>query len=762
MAEYNRQIKDSLGNLIYPVTRVSAVTDFDTEAHIVNRNQSAGVVTLPSLTDLGSGVITVGSFTARVFETSNFNGDLRLYNIAGNTFTLADLTVSYVVVDYNAGTPIVKVVTNVDLITESDVVPVFTVYRHGTHVHSLPWDHLGLGLSNKINQRLVKTQRFTRESGLAVSESAGRIVLVGSGVVWYGAVRVLLDACNSSIDELHLYYHVASAWISDSVHVAAYNNTQYDNGVGLQTAVNNRYLINWIYRGVETEPHLYTVLGTQDYIKLEDAVAAQPRADLPTEIRAHAMLVGKIIVLKNAATATSILSPFDITFNAPSGGGVTDHNSLTGLQGGAVGEYYHLLAADVSKLAGIQAGAEVNVNADWNAVSGDAQILNKPTTLGGYGITDAQPLDADLTAIAALGVTTGFLKKTGANAWAIDTSTYSLTTHDHAAIYQPLDGDLTAIAALAGLTGFLKKTAANTWTLDTSAYSLTSHDHNGTYAPIAHVGAGGTAHAQVTPSVDGFMIAADKTKLNGIEAGAEVNNISDANAALLTGGGNTTLHTHDGRYYTEAEVDALVLAKSYPVGSIYWRNDSTSPATLFGGTWERILDLFPMAGGTTYAPGSTGGAATHVHSSPSHSHTVPSHVHASAAHDHTVPSHVHSSPVHAHGGTGLFVHANIATDGRLYMAKATYSWTGNPSTRITGTAYGTVNGDANTTGIIVGGSTANNAAANTGGAALTTDSTTPGNTGGAALTTDATTPGNTGSTSNLPPYKAFYVWVRTA
>jgi hypothetical protein len=32
-----------------------------------------------------------------------------------------------------------------------------------------------------------------------------------------------------------------------------------------------------------------------------------------------------------------------------------------------------------SKLTGIEAGAEVNVNADWNAVSGDAQILNKPT-----------------------------------------------------------------------------------------------------------------------------------------------------------------------------------------------------------------------------------------------------------------------------------------------------------------------------------------------------------------------------------------------
>ena len=35
--------------------------------------------------------------------------------------------------------------------------------------------------------------------------------------------------------------------------------------------------------------------------------------------------------------------------------------------------------AEKDKLAGIEAGAEANVNADWNASSGDAQILNKPT-----------------------------------------------------------------------------------------------------------------------------------------------------------------------------------------------------------------------------------------------------------------------------------------------------------------------------------------------------------------------------------------------
>jgi len=39
-------------------------------------------------------------------------------------------------------------------------------------------------------------------------------------------------------------------------------------------------------------------------------------------------------------------------------------------------------------------------------------------------------------------------------------------------------------------------------------------------APSSHVGAGGTAHAAATTSVAGFMSAADKSKLNGIETGA--------------------------------------------------------------------------------------------------------------------------------------------------------------------------------------------------------------------------------------------------
>lgn len=54
------------------------------------------------------------------------------------------------------------------------------------------------------------------------------------------------------------------------------------------------------------------------------------------------------------------------------------------------------------------------------------------------------------------------------------------------------------------------------------------------------------------------------------------------------------------------------LSSVYPVGSIYMSVNSTSPATLFGGTWERIQDRFLLAAGSTYAAGGFGGEATHT------------------------------------------------------------------------------------------------------------------------------------------------------
>lgn len=51
--------------------------------------------------------------------------------------------------------------------------------------------------------------------------------------------------------------------------------------------------------------------------------------------------------------------------------------------------YKQFSATEKAKLAGIAAGAEVNVNADWNSVSGDSQILNKPIIPTSFTVRDS-------------------------------------------------------------------------------------------------------------------------------------------------------------------------------------------------------------------------------------------------------------------------------------------------------------------------------------------------------------------------------------
>lgn len=82
--------------------------------------------------------------------------------------------------------------------------------------------------------------------------------------------------------------------------------------------------------------------------------------------------------------------------------------------------------------------------------------------------------------------------------------------------------------------------------------------------------------------------------------------------------------------------DVLKKAKldAHPVGSYYWSNDSTSPATLFGGTWEALPAGYTLIaqgagsdsfGSFTYEAGKQYGERMHKLTTdelPSHSHTA--------------------------------------------------------------------------------------------------------------------------------------------
>lgn len=103
----------------------------------------------------------------------------------------------------------------------------------------------------------------------------------------------------------------------------------------------------------------------------------------------------------------------------------------------------------------------------------------------------------------------------------------------------------------------------------------------------------------------------------------------DLNSDRISPENNYWLCAHTDNYENGFEIrDINVgdLKKSiYPVGSIYLSVESTSPASLFGGSWERIEDRFLLAAGDSYSVGDIGGETTHtltIGEMPEHAHSI--------------------------------------------------------------------------------------------------------------------------------------------
>lgn len=181
---------------------------------------------------------------------------------------------------------------------------------------------------------------------------------------------------------------------------------------------------------------------------------------------------------------------------------------------------------------------------------------------------------------------------------------------------------------------------------------------------------------------------------------------------------------------------------AYPVGSIYLSVNSTSPTTLFGGTWVQLKDKFMLTAGDTYVAGTTGGEATHtlsVNEMPSHTHTQNAHTHTQNAHTHVQNKHRHAADTpDVWGVTPRFV---VAGDS---VGNDTVS-------NISGTGYSIPHVSDQTPGF---------------GGMKYTDYTTVTNQETTA-TNQPTTATNqyTGggqAHNNMPPYLVVYAWKRTA
>lgn len=90
----------------------------------------------------------------------------------------------------------------------------------------------------------------------------------------------------------------------------------------------------------------------------------------------------------------------------------------------------------------------------------------------------------------------------------------------------------------------------------------------------------------------------------------------DPNWDIYHGEANIRALIEAAREAAEAALEAAASKNpldNYPVGYIYFSYDSTSPASLFGGTWTQLTDRFLVGAGSSYAVGATGGAASSSH-----------------------------------------------------------------------------------------------------------------------------------------------------
>jgi len=267
--------------------------------------------------------------------------------------------------------------------------------------------------------------------------------------------------------------------------------------------------------------------------------------------------------------------------------------------------------ADHTKLNGIAAGAEVNVNADWNAVSGDAEILNKPTDvtdLSTHSVTELN--DVTNAGSGAIITSAERTKLTGIETSATadqdadevpvtaSPSNYTAATADVEAHLVGIDNALASAGSVSSVFG------------RTGAVVATSGDYDDSEISAA---ASATNYTPAASTVEGHLAGID-TALGSVPSAytdAEAIAAVEGEATLdLTGDvriGGTESH----RLYVEETTD------SYPVrirssdgnirtnkyGHIQLQNDNTSPpssSTIDDPVWQigqRDNGIFDIAFG---------------------------------------------------------------------------------------------------------------------------------------------------------------------
>ncbi len=254
-------------------------------------------------------------------------------------------------VHYNSGSPVI-VATTTDYAGDWTYYSLAKVYNHGDgnlHIHdersieTRPINRIIDFLENGVGQVVTE--------GCIVSATGTRGIAVSQCINWYASYERTISAFNTGDgDKFDVYYLNGIGGYINVHDYSQWDNLYYDDNSGTLQAIGpGEFGVHWVYRHEHGSVSL--VYGRDSYTDLAEASSVSAPVNLPADFldQEHAFLIGAIIFEQGTDVPAAIrdLRPVLVSRDGSSGGGsssISNHNDLSGLQGGSSGQYYHLSA----------------------------------------------------------------------------------------------------------------------------------------------------------------------------------------------------------------------------------------------------------------------------------------------------------------------------------------------------------------------------------------------------------------------------------
>jgi len=365
---------------------------------------SAGCVTDNHITQGTGETVNVASGSGFIKATDSDVARLLSFDWAAVTgISIPTNTTMYIGVEYNGGSPQVVARTTENWDHDSEFSLGTVVNTDGIlHIFDNPWQTTD-AFSHIIERFTAENGVVSRDrqiGGLIIGESGdgNRYVTITAGRLWSRFNKFTIDSIDtSSTDRFHSFYSDGSGGWLEIENQQVWDNTHYDDGTGTLATLNNNWFTNlWFFITMEGEPHM--IYGQDQYSNSSSAEVESVPTPIPEVLQQGGILLGRILIQEGETTATEVQSAFDQQFTASL---ASDHNNLSGLQGGTASEYYHLTSSQYTTLVtkvGTPANNQIGV---W---TGDGTIEGSPNFT--YNGTDLN-ISGDIVIIGARGFQLG-------------------------------------------------------------------------------------------------------------------------------------------------------------------------------------------------------------------------------------------------------------------------------------------------------------------------------------------------------------------